>query len=417
MAYINTYLQLYAAIVMVIMLVGNLFGKYHMDSCRKLFYDLLGFDIVMLLAGSADNYVLIRLGDETGMLMHAVFAGISDFSYFMVLGLFTLYVDIYAKGGKGRADGIAYVGAAVALAYGIFWFVSDFWGIIYTQNAVALTFGPLYVAGQVGGYVAGLIAILILFRYRRIYTLGEKIGFALFVFIPLLGSIFKYVFSDIILMPLLVTISIIIIQYFIQISRELVYSRQQTEMAKMQTDLLLSRMKPHFIYNVLNTIYALCDSSAEQAKKAIVAFSQYLRKSLVDIDSHELITFEDELNHVENYLMIEKLRFADQLEIEYDIREKDFLVPPLALQAVVENAVRHGIEKKPGGGRLLISTYRAEGAWHIMVKDTGAGFDAGPDIASITEGKDGRKHVGLYSASARLKELCKGSLTIKSRPG
>ena len=417
MAYINTYLQFFAAVVMTIIFAANLFGNYRMERSRALFYNLLFCDVVMLLAGGADNLVLMKAGTEGGQLLHAFFAGISDFAYFGVLGFFTLYIDMYAKDEGESPDILAWVGALISFVYGVFWFVSDFQGAIYTQSTETITFGPLYVAGQIGGYAVGLISVMILFKYRRVYTRGEMIGFSLFIFIPLLGSLLKYVFTDVILMPLLITISIIIIQGFIQITRELVYGRQQTELAKMQTDLLLSRMKPHFIYNVLNTIYALCDVSSEQAKKAIVAFSMYLRKSLVDMDSHELIPFEEELKHVENYLYIEKLRFGKNLDIVYDIKERDFYLPPLSLQTVVENAVRHGIEKKPGGGSLFIETSKKGREYHITVKDTGAGFDADRVPLTIYVDRDGKKHVGLYSASYRLQKLCSGSLKIESHKG
>jgi len=416
MAYTNSYLQFYAAIVMIIMFTGNFFGGYRVARSRELFYNMLAYDIIMLLAGGADNYVLVKTGGS-GSLPHALFAGISDFAYFGVLAFFTLYIDRYASGEDSRPDPLACFGAAICFIYGVFWAVSDFYGVIYTQNAETLTFGPLYIAGQIGGYVTGFITVIILFRHRKVYTRGELVGFSLFIFIPLLGSFLKYVFTDIILMPLLITISVMIIQSFIQISRELDYEKQQTELAKMQTDLLLSRMKPHFIYNVLNTIYALCDVSAEQAKKAIVAFSMYLRKSLVDMDSHELIPFEEELKHVENYLYIEKLRFGKNLDIIYDIKERDFYLPPLSLQTVVENAVRHGIEKKPGGGSLFIETFKEGREYHIRVRDTGAGFDAGSMPLTLNTDKDGKKHVGLYSASCRLQELCGGRLEIESHKG
>ena len=409
MAYVNTYLQLYTAVLMAVILRGNLRTGLSGDRSYRLFHWMLFFDILMLTAGGAENYVLSKQF-EAGAPLHALFSGVSDFSYFAVLGLFIIYIDVYAGEDDARIDAAAILGAAVSFIYGIFWFVSDFIGMIYTQDADRIVRGPMYYIGQVGGYITGLLSIWILIRRWKSYTRSERAGFTLFIFIPLLGSFMKDIFAGVTIMPLLITLSLVIIQSYVQGARELLLRKQQAELAGMQTDLLMSRMKPHFIYNVLNTIYVLCDVSAEQAKDAISRFSIYLRKSLVDLDSQRLIPFEDELEHVENYLAIEKLRFGDQLEIVYDIGSKDFMIPPLALQTLVENSVRHGIEKKRGGGKVTISVKIDESGHVIIVEDTGTGFDAGVP-------GDDRKHVGLYSASHRLENLCGASLTVDGVPG
>ena len=419
MSYINAYLLIYTAVIMIIMLTGNLRSFQAGDRSTKVFYGMLISDIIMLLSGGLDSCLLAGIAGMTGGgCTHAVLAGISDLSYFMVLAFFIVYIDIYARNDEYRVSVIARAGAFISFIYGIFWFVSDFLEVIYVQDSEGIVHGSLYILGQVGGYVTGLLSIMIAIRRWKSFTKSEKTGIILFIIVPLIGSFLKGIFSGILVMPLLVSLSIIIIQSFIQSARELLLRQQETELARMQNDLLMSRMKPHFIYNVLNTIYALCDSSVGQAKEAIARFSRYLRQSLVDIDSHRLISFDDELAHVENYLAIEKMRFGRNLNIQYDIEERDFMIPPLTLQAIVGNAVRHGVEKKPEGGEVRISSRKDGDEYVITVKDTGAGFDADEvKLTGIKTDENGRKHIGLYSAAYRVESLCKGSLDIESVQG
>lgn len=419
MAIINANLLIYTAVIMIIMLIGNLRSGQIVDRSSGVFYGMLGFDILMLLSGGFESALLAGVSDTEGSrVIHALLSGISDLSYFLVLAFFIVYIDIYARSDDYKVSAIAKAGAVISVVYGVFWFVSDFPGVIYVQDSAGIIHGSLYVLGQVGGYVTGLLSIMIAIRRWKTFKKGEKTGILLFILIPLIGSLLKGVLSGILVMPLLVSLSIIIIQSFIQSAREILLRRQETELARMQTDLLMSRMKPHFIYNVLNTIYALCDTSAGQAKEAIARFSRYLRQSLIDIDSHRLISFDDELAHVENYLAIEKMRFGEKLRIQYDIEERDFMIPPLSLQAIVGNAVRHGIEKKPEGGEVKISSRKSGDEYVITVKDTGAGFDAGKvSLNKIETDENGRKHIGLYSAAYRIESLCGGSFDISSVPG
>ena len=160
-------------------------------------------------------------------------------------------------------------------------------------------------------------------------------------------------------------------------------------------------------------------ATSQLSRQAIAMLSRYLRGSLINMESDRLIFFEEELEHTENYLSIEKLRFGDQLEVIYDIREKNFLIPSLTLQTIVENAVRHGVEKKPGYGRITIKTAAEKKGYIVTVTDTGAGFDADAKdyLSGIVSDESGRKHVGLYSTAYRVKKLCDGSLAVRSTPG
>jgi len=116
---------------------------------------------------------------------------------------------------------------------------------------------------------------------------------------------------------------------------------------------LRSQLNPHFIFNALNSVRALVDENPVKAKSAITQLSNILRYSLV-MDNKTLISFEDEFNTVKDYLNLEKIRFEERLSINYDIEDRSYRykLPPMMLQTIVENAVKHGISNLVKGGKV-----------------------------------------------------------------
>jgi len=182
-------------------------------------------------------------------------------------------------------------------------------------------------------------------------------------------------------------------------------------LAEQRVQLMLSQIKPHFLYNTLGSIEALCDSDPKAAKLATHQFSQYLRGNMNSLTAESMIPFENELQHARLYLELEQIRFGEDLRVEYQIGPKDFFLPPLTLEPIVENAVKHGIRQNDdGSGTVRISTAESEDCCKVQVADDGPGFDpqAVPD--------DGT-HVGIRNVRERLSRICGGSLTIAQTPG
>ena len=188
--------------------------------------------------------------------------------------------------------------------------------------------------------------------------------------------------------------------------------KAQLEAEQARVNVMLSQIQPHFMFNVLNTIYHLCGMDANRAQQAVGNFSEYLRGNINALRCSEPVPFEVELNNVRSYLDLEKLRFEEELGIVYDVRTMAFMLPMLTLQPIVENAVRHGICKKPGGGTLEIVVRELDEAFEISVTDDGVGFD--PDAQPED---DGREHIGISATKLRLREMCGGTLEIASSPG
>lgn len=187
--------------------------------------------------------------------------------------------------------------------------------------------------------------------------------------------------------------------------------RLEQELENSRISVMLSQMQPHFLYNVLNSIYYLCGHDPKLAQDVVVKFSDYLRNNMESLEQKSLISFEEEYRHIGTYLSLEKIRFRQKLEIIEDIQAADFQLPPLSVQPLVENAVKHGVTKKRGGGTVTISTRELEDCFLITVSDTGLGFD--PEHYA----DDGKVHIGIKNVRARLSAMVGGSLTITSAIG
>lgn len=185
----------------------------------------------------------------------------------------------------------------------------------------------------------------------------------------------------------------------------------QVELTEQRTQIMLSQIQPHFLYNALGAISTLCIRDPMKAREITDNFAFYLRANLNSLTNEHMIPFSQELRHTQAYLAIEQTRFGEDLKVVYDIQCDDFELPSLSLQPIVENAVRHGICAKEDGGTVTIRTERKNGKILIAVQDTGRGFDP------QTELRDGRRHIGMESVSQRVHALCGGNMVIDSTPG
>ena len=185
------------------------------------------------------------------------------------------------------------------------------------------------------------------------------------------------------------------------------------ELADINMRLMLSQIKPHFLYNALNTIKYLIKKDPKTAEQVVVKFSKYLRANMDSLTQKTPLPVEKELDHVANYTDIEQHRFGNRLNVVYDIRCKDFVILPLTIQPIVENAIKHGINQKPEGGTVTIKTYDDEDFFYVDVSDDGVGFDINKKPAE----DDGRSHVGVSNIKTRLKEMLKATVEVESKVG
>jgi LytS/YehU family sensor histidine kinase len=188
--------------------------------------------------------------------------------------------------------------------------------------------------------------------------------------------------------------------------------QRETELVRAQLEALKLQVQPHFLYNTLNAIMVLVrQQRGREAEETLGRLSDLLR-SVLDGAATPEVTLRRELAIVRLYLDIEELRFGDRLRVELDAPAAllDAAVPQLALQPLVENAIRHGIGRRAGAGRLGIRAAREDGALVIRVSDDG------PGLAAASSDGGG---IGLASTRARLLHLYGDAarLTLEDAPG
>jgi sensor histidine kinase YesM len=185
--------------------------------------------------------------------------------------------------------------------------------------------------------------------------------------------------------------------------KEVAEERTKKLAAEARLRSLEARIHPHFLFNTLNSISSLIAVNPARAEQIVGRLATLLRASL-DNSNQSLIPLRQELALVESYIDIEKARFGDKLRgsVQVAAALQDTLVPPMSVQALVENAVKHGITPQSGGGEIQVTASAENGSLRIEVRDTGPGFD----LATIRAGHGLDNLVGrldaLFGAKARL---------------
>jgi sensor histidine kinase YesM len=162
--------------------------------------------------------------------------------------------------------------------------------------------------------------------------------------------------------------------HFFQKSRQQELNNISLEASRNEIELknLLSQLNPHFLFNSLNSIRALIDIEPKKAKDAVTILSSLLRKSLL-IGKEELVPISVEIELVDNYLQLEKIRFEERLTVLWDIDKSlnEVLIPPFCIQTLVENAIKHGISNLVSGGEIIVRTFIEPNTLCIEVRNTG----------------------------------------------
>ena len=202
------------------------------------------------------------------------------------------------------------------------------------------------------------------------------------------------------------------------IKETLAKNQQQVAEAKdAEIAFLRSQIQPHFLYNALNSIAALCVEDPRQAEKLTLDLSQYFRIGLNFKQMDTFTTLENEIELTQAYLNIEKVRFGDRLAVEYDIdADPNRLIPPLILQPLVENAIKHGLMSSVRGGIVKISIRETDEKLRFAVEDNGCGMSEAKRQEVLGLGSDHRG-IGLRNIARRIKLLYDARLQVNSTVG
>ncbi len=220
---------------------------------------------------------------------------------------------------------------------------------------------------------------------------------------------FNIVFDEPPISFLTIAIAISCVFYYIWLHLQFVREHEEALRAGQRIQIMMSQIQPHFLFNTLSTIQALCAKDPPTAIHAIERFGVYLRRNIEVLNQTELIPFTKELEHTQAYTEIEKLRFPN-IRVEYDIQETNIPVPALSVQPLVENAIRHGVRGRKDG-LVSVTTRRVGNEDLIVIRDNGKGFDV--NTIKSNEGT----HIGISNVRSRLEQMCGGALDIDSRIG
>ncbi len=196
---------------------------------------------------------------------------------------------------------------------------------------------------------------------------------------------------------------------YMQLRQAMTLRQIQEELSISRMQLLMSQIKPHFLYNTLTSIRTLIRKDPDSADQLVYNFSHYLRSNMLLAGGDRMIPFSEELNHIKSYVNIECICYP-KLNVLYEVSIHNFMVPALSIQPLVENAIKHGILKKVNGGTVVINTYETAHNYCIRIADTGVGFDP-ENVVSKPDS------YGLKNVEMRLTRSCKAELIIESSPG
>jgi two-component system LytT family sensor kinase len=193
----------------------------------------------------------------------------------------------------------------------------------------------------------------------------------------------------------------------------------RTLLMEAEVRALRAQISPHFIYNSLNAIASFINTDPDRARELVVEFADFTRYSF---RRHgDFTTLAEELRSIDRYLLLERARFGDRVQVSLQIAPEvlSTVIPFLSLQPLVENAVRHGLEAKEGPGHISIRAYDSGPDAEVTIEDDGVGID--PEyLRSVLAGHaDGGEHVGLRNVDARLRQVYGDDygLVIETAPG
>ena len=226
---------------------------------------------------------------------------------------------------------------------------------------------------------------------------------------PLLARCLRLAFPTLDLMGLMWSVSLQLNQLLLQHDSERRLEAAERRLGRDQALLMSVQMQPHFLFNTLSAIGALCRTDAAAAAQSIEDLSGYLRRNIDALSAESMIPFDEELRHIRQYVALELADPARQFHFDYELDVRDFTLPALTAEPIVENAVKHGaLTHRDGTGRVLLTTEEIGDYIRITVTDNGICADG------LTEKQRTRQGVGIENTRKRLDELCGGSLSYST---
>lgn len=415
---INAMMELPVIAVMVAVLSACLL-KRRRELHENVLLGIISSDIALLVC---DFFLWLSLGDPNELLRSKALWGTEYLLAYILILLFHYFLLAQIAQKTKVSKFLYFIAIPLAVIVSVLYFSSYLNGYFFTFNAEGdFGYGELAWVCQLIRLSLLFLDIVITLVFCR--ELGYKNTALLLVFetVPMLtlaldffyGSGFIYI---------VVSILILIDYIAVSVEQNIVVAKQKQQMAEQekrlteeQTKIMISQIQPHFLYNVISSIMSFCKEEPQKAVDALADFSEYLRTNMRSLSLDKPVLFEKELEHVETYIRLEKFRFSNRLQMKYDLGTKDFFLPALTLQPLIENAVKHGIGQRPEGGTILLKTELSGDGIIITVSDDGVGFNT----EELPENGvyENAEHIGIANVRSRVASMCGGTLKVESIPG
>ena len=397
------------------------------DREKKKYMFLLQLSCAVLLGSDAAAWAFRGSPGELGNYM----VHISNFLVFLfsdiVLLLYHAYVCscIFEKEPREKKNSIRVKLVVLICLAAIFLVIlSQFTDLYYYIDADNYYHrNPAYFISLLLPMAGMLTDLSLLFQYRKNISRELLAAMVSYIVLPFIAAIILLFYYGISLINLAICISMILmfVETMIEQSKkaaqkERMLAEKERQLAQRERELtdsriasMMSQIRNHFIFNVLGTISTYCKIDPEQADLALNRFSRYLRRNMSYLEEKGMIPFEREVAQLEDYVSLEQMRFGDMIEFDEDFEEMDFYIPPLTVQPLVENAIKHGLTKAGIKGCVRVLTRQEDNAIRIEIIDNGAGFN--PEELQ----KSGS--LGIRNIRYRLEHMADGMLEIESAPG
>ena len=391
--------------LMVIGLVSVVVGR-SMDSWSQRFFGVL-FTVLLLYIGSDYVSVLWRILPQPSFALspkHALY--VESLLSGSLIPLLTVYL-LHCTGEDWRKSRVFFLIAALFFVYFVLLTITQFTKFIYyyTPDQVYHR-GPWYPLLLVPSVLSMVVLFAAVLCRRAKLSHRQFAAFLIYIILPLIGMLLQMAFFGLYMIMFCTTLAALFLYIFMLIDQVEQHVRRQAELANQRTSIMVLQMRPHFIYNTLLSIYYLCQQDTKKAQQVILDFSSYLRQNFTAIVKEDTIPFTEELEHTRAYLAVEQVRFEDRLFVAFDTPFTRFRLPPLTLQPIVENTVKHGVDPELGPLQITIRPRELRHAAEITVTDNGPG---------CTRSDDSEPHIALANIRERIALMCGGTLEI--RPG
>lgn len=405
----NIALDILGIILSLIPIVYLISNHRYQQKLNQYFLGVAVSNIFMIVGDLAD-WLIQDAAEPSVKLLLTLFTVMFYVASAFVLYFFAGYMGEYLKLPVRVKKLYLTVIAVVCGAQVFFAVISPFTDSIFYVSDRGYQRGSLFIISQLIPLFCYILFTVLVIVYRKRLNWREVVFFLLYIFVPLGGGAIQMFLRGVAVVNIGVALALLFILVNIQFEHEITLRKQEKKLAELRIDIMLSQIQPHFLYNVLTGIRTLCEMDPIRAGESIVTFSKFLRANMESLTNKSPIPFEQELAHTRSYLYLEQQRFEDKLNVIYEINTTAFTIPPLTLQPIVENAVRHGIMKKKDGGILTIRSEETDSAYMVTVIDDGVGF-------SVEQRKTAEyAHIGIENVKNRLNALCGGTIEVQSEP-